>query len=129
MTPTHPIGRTWWVRVPGFVVAVAALNRAHWLHDSPPPSIMDAPWRPWFAAIFAAVGIINLAWHLSAPWRVSSGTPWVALATFAAWMSYALTILADVGFDQVRGTAVDLMALSVLIAWSWGPNRERIDDA
>jgi hypothetical protein len=127
--PTHPIGRTWWVRVPGFVVAVAAINRAHWLTDHPSQNVQGASWRLWFVVLFAAVGAINLGWHLSAPWRTRTGAPWVAFITFAAWMSYATVIAADIGWQQVRGTALDLMALAVLIAWSWGADRERIDDA
>lgn len=125
--PTQPIGRTWWVRVPGFVVGAAALNRADWLWRDAPTSIADADWLPEFAIAFAAVGAVNLIWHATAPWRTTSGAPWVALATFTVWMAYALTILADLGLTAVRATAIDLMALAVMIAWTWGPDRDRID--
>lgn len=125
----HPIGATYWVRVPGFVVAAAALNRSHWMHYDAPTSVASAWWLSCYVVMFAAVGVINLAWHASAPWRSTSGQPWVALITFATWASYSLTIVADLGMQRVRGTAVDLMALAVLVAWSWGPDRERIDDA
>lgn len=125
--PAHPIRPTLWVRVPGFVVGAAALNRADWLWRDAPDSIADAAWLPEFAIAFAAVGVVNLVWHGTAPWRTTSGAPWVALITFAVWMSYSLTILADLGLSAVRATAIDLMALAVMIAWTWGPDRERID--
>lgn len=120
MTPCRPVLASWWHRAPGFVVAAAALNRAEWLarHDHYGERITFAA---LWAAIFAFVGVAGLLWHLSAPWRADAlVVPWVAIASVVAWGGYATTLVLELGLTNTRAVAADLVALAVLIGWTWG---------
>lgn len=128
MTPRRPVRATLWHRLPGIVVALACLNRATFLIDDRAPLGRHVHGRWLFATLFAACGLVGLVWNLSAPWRSSHlHAPWVALATMTAYLGYATAVTTDFGFGRVRGTAVDHVALALLIAWSWG-GPERLDE-
>lgn len=133
--PKRRIRDAWFLRLPGFVVGWACINRGHWLLYDTPEALADPSdtwWVATFGITFAAIGVVNLAWHTSAPWRLRSGAPFVALATSLTYGIYAVAVILALGPTAVRATALDLLALGLLIAFTWGPNQdeaERLDDA
>jgi hypothetical protein len=128
VTRHRPILPTWWHRLPGLVVAAAALNRAHWLTGDTAPLGRHVTFPTLWALIFATVGAVGLAWNLAAPWRpMELHAPWVPILNVVAWAGYATAIALDFGLARTRATVADLAALAILIGWSWG-GTERLEE-